>query len=100
MLVLPYAGNRRCCPVVARTQTGAMPQPQPPPRPNAPFSRQPGLPRSYPPVTTGRPPGGRAAARGPAATATGPVADPKNAPDLTVNKVVAGAGAAATSAVL
>jgi hypothetical protein len=51
-------------------------------------------------VPTDRPPGGRAAAGGPAATATAPVADPKKQPDLTVNKVVAGAGAAATSAVL
>jgi hypothetical protein len=39
-------------------------------------------------------------ARAVAATAPAPVADPPASPDLTVNKVIAGAGAAATSAVV
>ena len=76
-----------------------MPQHQPS-RPNAPLSPRSGPPGSYPPLPTGRPPGSRARADSRAATAVAPVADPPKEPDLTVNKVLAGAGAAATSAVL
>ncbi len=76
-----------------------MPQHQPS-RPNAPLSPRSGPPGSYPPLPTGRPPGSRAGADSRAATAVAPVADPPKEPDLTVNKVLAGAGAAATSAVL
>src|SRR5215213_4633715 len=85
---------------VARPRTGAMPQP-PPSRPSAPLPAQrrpPTLdPYPYPPRPAGPPPPTGTGARTAAATAGAPVADPP-APGLTVNKVIAGAGAAATSA--
>jgi hypothetical protein len=77
-----------------------MPQP-PPSRPIAPLppQRRPPAPYSYPPRPAGPPPRTAAGARTAAATASAPVADKPPPPDLTVNKVIAGAGAAATSAV-
>jgi hypothetical protein len=77
-----------------------MPQP-PPSRPVAPLppQRRPPAPYSYPPRPAGPPPRTAAGARTAAATASAPVADKPAPPDLTVNKVIAGAGAAATSAV-
>jgi hypothetical protein len=77
-----------------------MPQPTPS-RPIAPLppQRRPAAPYSYPPRPAGPPPRTAAGARAAAATASATVADPPAPPDLTVNKVIAGAGAAATSAV-
>jgi hypothetical protein len=78
-----------------------MPQP-PPSRPLAPpppQRRPPGL-YPYPPRPAGPPPRTGAGARTAAATGSAPVADSPARPDLTVNKVIAGAGAAATSAVV
>ena len=77
-----------------------MPQPTPS-RPIAPLppQRRPPVPYSYPPRPAGPPPHTAAGARTAAATASAPVADKPAPPDLTVNKVIAGAGAAATSAV-
>ena len=77
-----------------------MPQPTPS-RPIAPLppQRRPPAPYSSPPRPAGPPPRTAAGARTAAATASAPVADPPAPPDLTVNKVIAGAGAAATSAV-
>jgi hypothetical protein len=79
-----------------------MPQP-PPSRPIAPLppQRRPPAPYSSPPRPAGPPPRTAAGARTAAATAaSAPVADKPAPPDLTINKVIAGAGAAATSAVL
>ena len=76
--------------------------PQPPlSRPIAPLppQRRPPAPYSSPPRPAGPPPRTAAGARTAAATASATVADPPAPPDLTVNKVIAGAGAAATSAV-
>ena len=77
---------------------------QPPPsRPIAPPppQRRPPTPYSSPPRPAGPPPRTAAGARtAAAAAASAPVADPPAPPDLTVNKVIAGAGAAATSAVV
>ena len=78
-----------------------MPQPTPS-RPIAPLppQRRPPAPYSSPPRPAGPPPRTAAGARtAAAAAASAPVADPPAPPDLTVNKVIAGAGAAATSAV-
>ena len=77
-----------------------MPQP-PPSRPIAPLPPQRRPPvYPYPPRPAGPPPRTGAGARTAAATASAPVADPPAPEDLTVNKVIAGAGAAATSAVV
>src|SRR4051794_17589891 len=79
-----------------------MPQ-QPPPSPSrliAPLPPQRRSPALYPPRPVGPPPRTGAGARTAAASASAPVADPPARPDLTVNKVIAGAGAAATSAVV
>ena len=77
-----------------------MPQPSPSRliAPLPPQRRPPAL-YPYPPRPAGPPPRTGAGARTAAATASAPVANPP-APDLTVNKVIAGAGAAATSAVV
>jgi hypothetical protein len=77
--------------------------PQPPPSPSrliAPLPPQRRPPAPYPPRPVGPPPRTGAGARAAAASASAPVADPPARPDLTVNKVIAGAGAAATSAVV
>ena len=77
--------------------------PQPPlSRPLAPMppQRRPSAPHPYPPRPAGPPPRTGAGARTAAATGSAPVADSPARPDLTVNKVIAGAGAAATSAVV
>jgi hypothetical protein len=78
-----------------------MPQP-PPSRPIAPLpaQRRPPALYPYPPRPAGPPPRTGAGARTAAATGSAPVADSPARPDLTVNKVIAGAGAAATSAVV
>src|SRR4051794_18459631 len=79
-----------------------MPQ-QPPPSPSrliAPLPPQRRSPALYPPRPAGPPPRTGVGARAAAATAPAPVADSPASPDLTFNKVIAGAGAAATSAVV
>jgi hypothetical protein len=73
-----------------------MPQPSPS-RPIAPLRPQRPTPAPYSSPPRPRTAAGAQAA---AATASAPVADPPAPPDLTVNKVIAGAGAAATSAVV
>ena len=77
-----------------------MPQP-PPSRPIAPLppQRRPPALYPYPPRPAGPPPRIGAGARTAAGTASARVADAPAPPELTVNKVIAGAGAAATSAV-
>src|SRR3954451_14268702 len=79
-----------------------MPQPPPSRRRIAPLppQRRPPAPYPYPPRPAGPPPRTGAGARTAAATASAPVADRPARPDLTVNKVIAGAGAAAASAVV
>jgi hypothetical protein len=76
-----------------------MPQP-PPSRPIAAPPPQPRPPAPYPPRPAGPPPRTGAGTRTADATASAPPADPPTPADLTVNKVIAGAGAAATSAVV
>jgi len=77
--------------------------PQPPlsrPIASPPAQPRPPAPYPYPPRPAGPPPRTGVGARAAGATAPAPVADPPASPDLTFNKVIAGAGAAATSAVV
>jgi hypothetical protein len=77
--------------------------PQPPlsrPIASLPAQRRLPAPFPYPSRPAGPPPRTGVGARAAAATAPAPVADPPASPDLTFNKVIAGAGAAATSAVV
>ena len=75
-----------------------------PPRPNTPLPPQRRPPAPYQPRPSGPQARPRAGARPSAAPVgdirTAPTTDPPKSPDLTLNKIIAGAGAAATSAVV